>query len=324
MTGGAARSDVTRDGASPTAKAPLAHTSVSGRLAPCAVWGVLNVTPDSFSDGGRFLEGSSDGHSLDLEAAVAHGLALRDAGADVVDVGGESTRPKGATYGEGYADVSVDEELARVVPVVARLVAAGVVVSVDTVKAEVAEASLTAGATYVNDVSMGRSEALLEVCARAEATLVLMHNRGRGEVREPFTVYGDVIADVRMELLAATDRAQSFGVAAERLWLDPGLGFAKTAEQSGRLLAATQSLVDTGFPVLVGASRKSFLAKLGAAPGSEVAPPSERLGASLAAAVVAAAAGARAVRVHDVAETRQALALVHALDGMRSEEASWR
>jgi dihydropteroate synthase len=264
---------------------------------------VLNVTPDSFSDGGRFL---------DVDAAVTHGLALAAAGADVIDVGGESTRPRGATYGEGYQDVSAEEERARVVPVIERLVAAGLVVSVDTVKAEVAEAAIAVGARYVNDVSMGRSERLLEVCARGGVELVLMHNRGRGEVREPFTVYGDVIADVRDELLAAVERACGFGVARERLWLDPGLGFAKTAAQSGALLAATSALVASGLPVLVGASRKSFLAALTTVDGP-VAPPTERLGGSIAAAVIAALAGARAVRVHDVAPTRQALALIGAL-----------
>lgn len=308
MIGGAPRSEDAADGAPPVVEAPLvASVTRASRVAacevPCAVWGVLNVTPDSFSDGGRYL---------DLDAAVAHGLALAAAGADVIDVGGESTRPRGATYGEGYQDVSADEERARVVPVIERLVAAGLVISVDTVKAEVAEAAIAVGARYVNDVSMGRSERLLEVCARSSVELVLMHNRGRGEVREPFTVYGDVIVDVRAELLAAVDRACTFGVARERIWLDPGLGFAKTPAQSGALLAATSTFVATGLPVLVGASRKSFLAALTTAEGP-VAPPTERLGGSIAAAVVAALAGARAVRVHDVAPTRQALALVGAL-----------
>lgn len=308
MIGGAPRSEDAADGAPPVVEAPLVASvsrapfpSVS--RAPCAVWGVLNVTPDSFSDGGRFL---------DVDAAVAHGIALAAAGADVIDVGGESTRPRGATYGEGYQDVSAEEERTRVVPVIERLVAAGLVVSVDTVKAEVAEAAIAVGARYVNDVSMGRSERLLEVCARSGVELVLMHNRGRGEVREPFTVYGDVIADVRAELLAAVERACAFGVARERIWLDPGLGFAKTAAQSGALLAATTTFVATGLPVLVGASRKSFLAALTTAEGP-VAPPTERLGGSIAAAVIAALAGARAVRVHDVAPTRQALGLVGAL-----------
>lgn len=332
MNGSAARSEHSKDGAPLTAEAPLAQTSVAPSFEPtsshtveqaspsdelqrrdpnararegCAVWGVLNVTPDSFSDGGRFL---------DVEAAVAHGLALAAAGADVIDVGGESTRPRGATYGDGYADVPADEERARVVPVIARLVAAGIVVSIDTVKAEVAEAALAAGARYVNDVSMGRSERLLEVCARHGAELVLMHNRGRGEVREPFTVYADVVADVRAELLAAVDRACRFGVPRERVWLDPGLGFAKSAAQSGALLAATNTFVATGLPVLIGASRKSFLAALTTHEGTAIAPPTERLGGSIAAAVLAALAGARAVRVHDVAQTRQALALVGALE----------
>jgi len=160
MIGGAPRSEDSADGAPPVVEAPLVASVSRDPRAPvdrCAVWGVLNVTPDSFSDGGRFL---------DVDAAVAHGLALAAAGADVIDVGGESTRPRGATYGEGYQDVSADEERARVVPVIERLVAAGLVVSVDTVKADVAEAAIAVGARYVNDVSMGRSERLLEVCAR--------------------------------------------------------------------------------------------------------------------------------------------------------------
>lgn len=320
------RSDA-RHGAPPAAEAPLVHASVDSSgvsgaagaasdttpvrsslhatyASPCEVWGVLNVTPDSFSDGGRFL---------DTEAAVEHGLALVRAGADVVDVGGESTRPRGATYGEGYVAVPPAEELARVLPVVRQLVAEGVRVSVDTVKPEVAEAVLAAGARYVNDVSMGRSERLLEACARHGASLVLMHNRGRGEVREPFTVYGDVVADVRSELMEAVARARGFGIAAERLWLDPGLGFAKTAAQSGQALAGVAALVATEHPVLVGASRKSFVGALTASGAGSIAPPTERLGGSIAAAIWAALEGARAVRVHDVAETRQALELMAAL-----------
>lgn len=310
MSGGARRSDQTTSAAPGRIEAPSVRGAVGPLSSRCVVWGVLNVTPDSFSDGGRFL---------DPEAAVARGLAMAATGADVIDVGGESTRPRGTTYGEGYIDVGTEEERARVLPVIERLVAAGVTVSVDTVKPEVADAALRAGASYVNDVSMGRSERLLAVCAERGAELVLMHNRGRGEVREPFTVYDDVVVDVREELLAAVDRARAFGVAADKLWLDPGLGFAKTAEQSGALMARLDALVATGLPVLVGASRKSFLAALAASK----APPSERLGASLAAAVLAASAGARAVRVHDVAETAQALSFVAALQP-RTGGPAWR
>ncbi|MBX3249620.1 MAG: dihydropteroate synthase, partial [Myxococcales bacterium] len=211
MTGSAARSEPTQThGAPREAAAPSA-------VGACEVWGVLNVTPDSFSDGGRFL---------DEGAAVARGLAMVREGAAVVDVGGESSRPKGHAYGPGAEDVSVAEELRRVLPVVRALAEQGVRVSIDTIEAEVADACLDAGAQVVNDVSMGRSDALLAVCAARGAELVLMHTRGRGEVCPPGTVYGDVVADVRAELLSAVDRAARLGVARSRIWLDPGLGFA--------------------------------------------------------------------------------------------------
>jgi dihydropteroate synthase len=271
---------------------------------PCALWGVLNVTPDSFSDGGRFLA---------LEAALAHGRAMLAAGADVLDVGGESTRPRGVTYGAGFAAVTLEEELRRVVPVVERLAAEGAYVSVDTTKPEVARAALAAGARIVNDVSCGRDGALLRIAAEAGAELVLMHNRGSGEVSAETTTYGDLLAEVLAELDAATERAVRAGVSRERIWLDPGLGFAKTAQQSLALLARTDAFVATGQRVLIGASRKSFLAE--AAPDADGTRPAstERLAATAMAVVHAARAGARAVRVHDVREMRQALLLSEAL-----------
>lgn len=280
---------------------PTGQTAPAGE---CQIWGTLNVTPDSFSDGGRYLEPGP---------ALARAERMVADGATVVDVGGESSRPAGNTYGEGFEHVPADEELRRVLPVVSALVERGVRVSVDTVKAEVASACLDAGASIINDVSGGASEGLLRAVAEADAELVLMHTRGKGEVRPPFSVYGEVVDDVASELLRAADRAVASGVAPERLWLDPGIGFAKTAEQSLRLLAGLPKLVALGMPVLVGASRKSFIAETAPAADGQRPPPLERLGGTLVSAVVAARAGARAVRVHDVAQTWQALSMWRAL-----------
>lgn len=261
------------------------------------IWGVLNVTPDSFSDGGEFFT---------TEAALAHGARMVAEGATVVDVGGASSRPRGPTYGEGARAVPADEECRRVVPVVAALAARGANVSIDTTSAEVAEAALDAGARIVNDVSMGASERLLEVCAAHEADLVLMHTRADGRIDPSTTNYRDVVEETIAELLAAVERATRYGVPRTRVWIDPGLGFAKTAEQSMALLAAVPRLVATGLPVLIGASRKSFLATMAPEPDGTRAAPTDRLGASLAAVCAAAWAGARGVRVHDVRASRQA------------------
>jgi dihydropteroate synthase len=272
---------------------------VSGRAGICEVWGILNVTPDSFSDGGRFD---------DLERATAHGSRMLGQGAAVIDVGGESSRPAGATYGAGAERVSTDEELRRVVPVVRALCAAGARVSVDTVKAEVARAALEAGATIVNDVSNGASEALLDVVAEHGAELVLMHTRGGGRVDADTTRYVDVVEDVLAELLVSVERAVDRGVLPQRIWIDPGIGFAKTAPQSLALLNATARFASSGHRVLVGASRKSFIAHT---VGAATAPaPDERLGGSIAAVALAVLGGAAAVRVHDVYESAQAVALV--------------
>lgn len=269
------------------------------------VWGVLNVTPDSFSDGGRFLA---------LDAALARAKAMLAEGADVIDVGGASSRPRGATYGAGAEDVPVDVELARVIPVVEAVARQlGAKVSIDTTRGAVADAAIRAGARVVNDVSMGRDDALLAAVARHGAELVLMHTRGTGEVVADNTAYEDVVRDVLRELGQACERARAAGVASAGLWIDPGLGFAKTAAQSAELLARTAELTGLGARVLVGASRKSFLAVLAERDGARPAPDA-RLGASLAAALVAARAGAAGLRVHDVAETRQALDVLHALD----------
>lgn len=272
------------------------------------IWGVLNVTPDSFSDGGRFVA---------LDAAVAQAERLRAEGADVIDVGGASSRPPGKTYGAGAAPVSADEELARVIPVVEALVARRARVSVDTTRAAVADAALARGASIVNDVSMGSEDALLDVVARHGAELVLMHTRDAGRVDASTTAYEDVVEDVLAELRAAIARAVARGVAPERVWIDPGVGFAKTAPQSAALLGATQRLVASGHRVLVGASRKSFIAQLAPAPDGSPPPPDARLGGSLAAVTAAVLGGAHAVRVHDVAASRQAALVALAMRGPR-------
>jgi dihydropteroate synthase len=269
---------------------------------------VLNVTPDSFSDGGAFLERSP---------ALEHAERMLREGADVIDVGGESSRPAGKTYGEGFASVSAEEELGRVLPVVEALVARGVRVSVDTIKAEVARSVLKAGATVINDVSCGRSEALLEaVGSRASAELVLMHTRGRGECHGDNVLYSDVAAEVRDELMLALERAERCGVKREQVWLDPGIGFAKTSAQSLAVLSRIDLLLATHQRVLVGPSRKSFIGELARDASGEVPSAARRLGGTAAAVTLAALAGVQAVRVHDVAEMRQAAEL--ALAALRS------
>lgn len=257
---------------------------MAGTLDPMAplVMGVLNVTPDSFSDGGRFV---------DARRAVAHGLALAAEGADVVDVGGESTRP-------GAAPVDEAEELRRVVPVVEAL-APHVRVSIDTTKAAVAAAALEAGATLVNDVSAS----LHDVAAAAGAGWVAMHRRGDPRSMQVAPAYDDVVAEVVAFLAERAEAARQAGVT--EIWVDPGIGFGKLARHNLLLLRHLDVLVATGLPVVVGTSRKSFLGALGGG-----TPPDDRLEGSLATAVLAMARGARMVRVHDVAATVQAARLV--------------
>jgi dihydropteroate synthase len=247
--------------------------------------GVLNVTPDSFSDGGRWL---------DCDQAVAHGVAMHDAGADLVDVGGESTRP-------GAPRVEPETELARVLPVVRELVAAGVTVSIDTTRAVVAEAAVEAGAAVVNDVSGGQADpAMAEAVAAARVPWILMHWRGHSDRMNELAHYADVVTDVRDELSARVDAAVAAGVEPARLVLDPGLGFAKTAEHNWALLRRLDVLVRTGFPVLVGASRKRFLGSLLADEHGAPRPTSGRDVATAAVSALAAHHGAWGVRVHDV------------------------
>jgi len=264
-----------------------------------SLFGVLNVTPDSFSDGGSYMDPSR---------ALARALEMAAAGADVIDVGGESTRPPGSTYGAPEG-VSEEDELLRVLPVVRALVARGLCVSVDTRRGRVARAVLEAGASMINDVSGGADAALLAAVVAHHAELVLMHNRGRGERSGDNVRYVDVVEDVCSELGSAVRRARELGVPEGRIWLDPGIGFAKTARQSAELLARLPELCALGHPVLVGTSRKSFLSELCVAAGDVSVPVGERLAGSLATATLAVWNGARGVRAHDVEATRQALAV---------------
>ncbi len=267
-------------------------------LERCIVMGVVNVTPDSFSDGGLYAT---------TESAVAHGIALRAAGADCVDVGGESTRP-------GAGRVDVETECRRVLPVVAELAAAGVPVSVDTTRARVAEAAIDAGAVLVNDVSGGRADpGMAQVMAGAGVPWVLTHARGASRDMYATAVYDDVVEDVAAELRACVDDAVAAGVDPGRLILDPGIGFAKCPEHNWMLLDRLDELVALGFPVLVGASRKSFLAEV--LPQCRAAE--DRDAATLATTVVAALAGAWGVRVHDAAASADAVRVVAALRGAR-------
>ena len=266
------------------------------------VMGVLNVTPDSFSDGGRYT---------DVDAAIAHGLAMRADGADLVDVGGESTRP-------GADRVAAPEEITRVLPVIRELAAAGVPISIDTTRAAVAEAALAAGATMVNDVSGGLADrAMAPLVAEAGCPWILMHWRGHSRDMNRLAVYSDVVADVCEELLDRVAAAEAAGVAPERIIVDPGLGFAKTAEHNWTLTRHLDVLVGLGYPVLFAASRKSYLGRLLAGPDGHPRPVGDREAATLATSVLAFAAGAWGVRVHDVRATSDARAVWRASGGPR-------
>ena len=232
----------------------------------------------------------------------------------MIDVGGASSRPPGKTYGSGAPDVSIAEEIARVVPVVGAI-AREMRVSIDTTRAEVADAAVEAGASIVNDVSMGASDALLDVVARRRCELVLMHTRDGGRVDPTTTAYRDVVEDVLGELEGAIDRAVARGVPREAIWIDPGVGFAKTPSQSAILVGATARFVATGHRVLVAASRKSFIARLAAYDGGTEPGVEDRLAGSIAAVTAAVLGGAHAVRVHDVAASRQAVRVTLAMRG---------
>jgi dihydropteroate synthase len=279
------------------AEPEIPHAHADAPHAEPVVMGVLNVTPDSFSDAGRFL---------DPEAAVEHGRRLVAERASILDVGGESTRP-------GAEPVTVAEELERVVPVIERLAAgrdtgpAGVRVSVDTTKAEVASAALGAGARIVNDVSAFRFEpAVAGLVAAAGATCVLMHMKGEPRTMQEDPRYDDVVSEVKAFLEERLAFAFAEGVPENHVWLDPGIGFGKTVDHNLELLARLDELVAIGRPIVIGTSRKSFLGRL---TGREVG---ERLAGTIATNVVALARGARVFRVHDVAEVGEALAVAHA------------
>lgn len=275
---------------------PMSRFAVIPADRPRAVMGIVNVTPDSFSDGGRFV---------DRDPAVRHARALVAAGADVLDVGGESTRP-------GADPVTADEELARVEPVIAAIAGFGVPVSVDTTKADVAERALAAGASIVNDVSGGRNDPrMLDVVAAVGAGFVIMHMQGAPRTMQVAPHYGDVVAEVSEFLAARVEAAVAAGIDRDRILVDPGIGFGKTVAHNLALLRGLGSVRDaTGAPVLVGASRKGFL---GALLGEPAVAPDARDDATTATTVWAFTHGAAMVRVHDVTRARAAADLLTTL-----------
>ncbi|MCC6962784.1 MAG: dihydropteroate synthase [candidate division Zixibacteria bacterium] len=259
------------------------------------VMGVVNTTPDSFSDGGQFL---------DADRAVAQALRLAAEGADIIDIGGESTRP-------GAEPVAEEEEIRRVIPVIERLArASDVAISIDTVKARVAQLALQAGAKIVNDISaLQADEEMAATVAQAGAGVILMHRRGTPQTMQANTNYDDLVAEVREALAQAIARAEDAGCDPRRIMIDPGIGFGKSLEGNLDLIRSIKTFASLGKPVLIGASRKSFVGRI---TGAE-AP--DRLGGSLAAAVAAVLNGAAAVRAHDVKETRQAVDVAIRLRG---------
>jgi dihydropteroate synthase len=254
--------------------------------------GVVNVTPDSFSDGGLFL---------DPDAAIAHGEALAGQGAEILDVGGESTRP-------GASEVDEVTERERTEPVIAELVGAGRRVSIDTSKLSVAEAAVEAGASIVNDVTALRvAPEIAALCAEREVRLILMHMQGDPRTMQANPRYDDVVEDVKAFLVERLEVAVAAGVAEDKVWLDPGIGFGKTLEHNLELLRRLGELRSLGRPLVVGASRKSFIGKI------DGSPVGDRLGGTIASSVLAAAAGADVLRVHDVAEMAQAAKVAGAI-----------
>ena len=264
---------------------------------PMVVMGVVNTTPDSFSDGGHFL---------DNDMATDHGLRLADEGAEIIDIGGESTRP-------GSEPVSVKEEMRRVLPVIERLAKrCEAVISIDTQKPAVAKAGLDAGASIVNDIAANRqSTEMWQVVAEARAGYVCMHMQGTPQTMQTEPHYDDVLQEVGDFFSERLTRLAEHGVNSEQVALDPGIGFGKELEHNIELLSGIHQLIISGRPLLIGASRKSFIGKLLGTPSNE------RLPASLACAACAAAEGAHIVRVHDVAETVQAVRMAEALSGNR-------
>jgi dihydropteroate synthase len=257
------------------------------------IMGIVNVTPDSFSDGGRYLQ---------HESAIAHARSLIEEGADILDVGGESTRP-------GAAAVTLIEERRRVLPVVEALAGCGIPVSVDTRKPDLMREAIAAGASLVNDIGGGEAPGVLELIAAAGAAVCLMHKQGEPQTMQQHPRYDDVVAEVRAYLGERVDAAIAAGVARDSIAIDPGFGFGKTYEHNLALLKHLPSFAALGVPVLAGLSRKAMLGKI---TGRE---PHARVHASVAAALFAAEQGARILRVHDVAATRDALAVWWTLSG---------
>jgi dihydropteroate synthase len=255
------------------------------------IMGIVNVTPDSFSDGGAFLDPGD---------AAAHGRRLAGEGADILDIGGESTRP-------GAEAVDAPEEIGRVVPVIESLAGGGATISIDTSKSAVAEAALAAGATMVNDVTALADPEMSGLVADRGAGLVLMHMLGSPRTMQENPVYDDVVVEIKAFLAERIQRAVDGGVAEEKVWIDPGIGFGKTVEHNLELLRRLGEFRDLGRPILIGTSRKSFIGKL---TGAEVG---ERLGGTLATDVIAYANGAEIIRVHDVAPAREALITAEAI-----------
>ena len=277
---------------SPLRRAHVRGRADQGGIAMARLMGILNVTPDSFSDGGLYL---------DAGAAVAHGRELAAEGAEIVDVGGESTRP-------GAAEVSAADEIERTAPVVTDLVAGGVPVSIDTSKAAVAEAALEAGARMVNDVTALTADPdLAGLCAARRCEVVLMHMQGTPRTMQENPAYDDVVDDVRAYLAGRIEAVMGAGVEEERIWIDPGIGFGKTVDHNLELLARLGELRELGRPILIGTSRKSFLGKL---TGRDV---DDRLGGSIASNVLALRHGAEMLRVHDVREMREAVLVAEAI-----------
>ncbi|MBI3871479.1 MAG: dihydropteroate synthase [candidate division Zixibacteria bacterium] len=263
------------------------------KSAPPWVMGVLNVTPDSFSDGGHFFEPSH---------AIAHARGMVEAGADIIDIGGESSRP-------GAEGVSAEEQIRRVTPVIRGIREFwGGPISVDTTSAQVASAAVGCGANWINDISALRADpAMAELAARQGCVVILMHMQGKPATMQMDPVYTDVVADATLFLRERARFARSCGIGEDRIILDPGIGFGKTLEHNLALLRRLRELTAIGYPILVGVSRKSFIGQITGA------PVGDRLEGSLAAAIWAVGQGARIVRVHDVGPTRQALAVAAAL-----------
>lgn len=254
--------------------------------------GIVNVTPDSFSDGGRFL---------DREAAIAHGNRLAREGADLLDIGGESTRP-------GAEPVPAEVELERVVPVIEAL--SGIVpISIDTTKPEVAAAAIEAGAAMVNDVTALADPQMARLCAATGVEVVLMHMLGTPRTMQDNPHYEDVVTEILTFLEERVASAVTAGIDREKIWIDPGIGFGKTVTHNLTLLAALDRFAATGLPVLVGPSRKTFIGRL-----DHDVPEGERLGGTIACCLAARSGSAAMVRVHDVAEVSQALAVAEAID----------